>query len=300
MSTKPEFDSSLTLFVAGLPSKATPEELKLFFANFGEVRLLRLRTSRKGSRFSESNPQNNIRRGFCVVEAFDQNTYFKIQEFSGGIFKGRKITITKIREHEEFLADSVDLNQRKIILTEVPKFLSPKFMTEMLSIKFGEVKKISTIKTLKAETHLSSLYYKIYLIEFLHQNGAINAIKSENFSFLLNDRILNLNVLSYEKRREEFIERKQVDFCSDYLLTTEQLELNFNEKIQKNESTKFNNHYCNDQLKEVPESTYLKYFDLVKPTSLRYHYLRRFSKNHTAHNDIGHSQFHLRINILRK
>ena len=134
----------------------------------------------------------------------------------------------------------------------------------------------------------------------MHQNGAINAIKSENFSFLLNDRILNLNVLSYEKRREEFIERKQVDFCSDYLLTTEQLELKFKEKIQKNESTKFNGHYCNYQLKEVPESTYLKYFDLVKPTSLQYHYLRRFSKNHTAHNDIGHSQFHLRINILRK
>jgi RNA recognition motif-containing protein len=77
------------LYVGNLPFSSTDEQVKTYFAQFGEVLSVKIITDRQTGRS----------RGFCFVEM--ENADAAMNELNGKEFEGRKLMINEAREREE-------------------------------------------------------------------------------------------------------------------------------------------------------------------------------------------------------
>lgn len=170
MNVSVNFKSNLLLFVAGLSSKSTPEQVLLYFGELGRVRLLRLRNSKKGIRLQASNSQNNLRRGFCVVETFEESVFRAALGRSDSIFNGRKLIITPLMEKPKFHAHLADLEKRKIVVTRVPPQVSTSNLQSAIEIQFGGIRKVSKLD--HPADSSNSIVSRSYLVEFIDQSAA--------------------------------------------------------------------------------------------------------------------------------
>ena len=166
----------LLLFVSGVSSKATPEEVMLFFSQIGDFQLLRLRSNKKGSRLMFANPQNNIRRGFCILQAADRESFGRLLDASGSLFKGRVLSISKLRDSAEFSEYSKHLSKRCVLVADVPKTFSPTTLAEILAASCGSVKKIVHMKKSKRLLEPTSAFSRSYLVEFSEEHHAQRAL----------------------------------------------------------------------------------------------------------------------------
>lgn len=191
MNSSVNYRSDLLLFVAGLPSRTTPAQLLVHFENLGKVRLLRLRSSKSDFRLIESNPQNNIRRGFCVLEVFDRDVYEAILERSGTEFQGRKLIITKLRGKKEFLEFASDIVKRRLVVAQVPADVHPSILQDALEVRFGRVRKLARLEVENSGDQRSLLRLK-FLIEFNEESFTQRALHEGSLSLNYKENTLRL------------------------------------------------------------------------------------------------------------
>lgn len=175
------FQKNLLLFVAGLPSRSTPEQVLNFLETFGKVKLLRLRSTKTDFRLIESNPQNNIRRGFCVVETFDNKVYEAILKQSGVEFQGRNLIITHLRGKQEFQAYVSEIERRRLLISHVPPQIPLTALQLALESRFGPVKKLTRQDLSFKNKETPS--QKLFLVEFLNQSSSYQALQVQKFLF---------------------------------------------------------------------------------------------------------------------
>ena len=77
------------LYVGNLPFSSTEDQVKEYFAQFGEVLSVKIITDRATGRS----------RGFCFVEM--ENADAAMNELNGKEFAGRKLMINEAREREQ-------------------------------------------------------------------------------------------------------------------------------------------------------------------------------------------------------
>lgn len=192
--------ADLFLFVSGISSKATSDEVTQFFRMAGHIRLLRLRSTRKGSRLIEANPQNNIRRGFCILEAADPQTFDKVMGMLGCLFKGKPLAITRLRGQSEFLEYSKELARKCVLVSEVPKAFSPKYLVEILEANFGSIRKSMNMKQSKKGKSTVFGQPRQILVEFFDEYSALAAINHKVLEVFIKDKRIEVILSSYEKR----------------------------------------------------------------------------------------------------
>lgn len=93
-----DYDGDLLLFVIGIPSKAYQEKLINCLAEYGIFRIVSLKTSKSGNKIIEANPQSNMRRGFCIAQAFDLISFSNLIAANRIDFEGRYLGVTKFRQ----------------------------------------------------------------------------------------------------------------------------------------------------------------------------------------------------------
>ena len=195
------------LFVAGLPSRATPEEVQCFFSRLGVIRLLRLRTNKKGTCLTPSNPQNNIRRGFCVVEALDEQTFANLLGKSGTLYANRTLTITKLRDEAAFSSYTADLAKRKVILTRVPRLFPHGKMVQLIEACCGEVRKIGLKKASQKSANGQQALYRDFLVEFTDEESVFRALARQTLHAVWNQQVFRFSLCKYvanHRKAEKF------------------------------------------------------------------------------------------------
>jgi len=171
-------DDHLLLFVAGLPSKATPSQVVDHFATFGSVRLLRLRNEKRGSRIVQANPQNNIRRGFCIVEAADKKSYDTVLNSGKIPFQGKSLNISRfILEKSQLHSDEEYLN-RQVLLQGIPAGMNPSTLVAIFERFLGRIKRVYLV--LSPPQFIGEELGKVqstqcYLVEFYSASSAEKA-----------------------------------------------------------------------------------------------------------------------------
>lgn len=131
------------LFITGIPSKSSSEDVFDHFAAMGSIRLLRLRSSNAGGQIVQANPQNNIKKGFCLVQTFDQDTYQAI--LNSGLnksFQGRYLIINKFRQGADLEQYNIDLASRRVIIKKVPADVPMEFIHFRVQSLFGKIHRI--------------------------------------------------------------------------------------------------------------------------------------------------------------
>ncbi len=80
-----------SLYVGNLPFKATEDEIRGLFAQYGEVQSVKLVTDRETGR----------PRGFGFVEMEDNGAMAAIEALDGKEFGGRNLKVNEARERQE-------------------------------------------------------------------------------------------------------------------------------------------------------------------------------------------------------
>lgn len=206
MKAGEEVREDLLLFVSGVSSKASPEEVMLFFSQIGDFQLLRLRSNKKGSRLMFANPQNNIRRGFCILQAADQDSFGRLLSASGSSFKGRVLSISKLRDTTEFSEYNKHLSKRCVFVADVPKTYSPTALAERLAACCGPVKKIVHMKKSKRLLDTTSTLSRSYLVEFADENYAQKALIKKWVEIPTKNRCVMVPISLYHRRASLAVE----------------------------------------------------------------------------------------------
>lgn len=139
----PVFNKDLLLFVTGLPSKISPRTIAGFFASFGPVALLKL--SKQGVGGLDLYPVTSgrdLRRGFCILYAYDSNTYKTLLQHRPLLFYGRSLTVAPFREGSDQTTSREQSRQSLVLVKKVPSVISEELLVKYLGASFGPVKKI--------------------------------------------------------------------------------------------------------------------------------------------------------------
>ena len=277
----------LLLFVAGLPSKATPASVQRFFSAHGRVGLLRLRSSKYGNRILSSNPQNNIKRGFCVLEASDEVVFYRILNLSGIYYEGRRLIITVLREKEDFSHYAESLIKRKVYIPKVPKIVSVSDLTQALTQLYGEVRKVAQTRDPNSSDG-SAFLYSHYGVEFMDEQSATEAIDRRQITIqYAGGGVVTLQVSQYLKARIQ----PSLQHSIPHSEVKKDGTVNQKSKIIQRETIK-DVFFKTTINKETRTNAY----DSLKPTSCAYHNARVYAYAFQAGSDYEHS--FLRFNAL--
>lgn len=265
----------LLLFVAGLPSKATPAEVIHHFSTCGSVRLLRLRNEKTGSRIVQANPQNNIRRGFCIIEAADQNSYDYILKSGNTPFQGKTLNISRFVLEKSQLNRDGEYLKRQVMLQGVPGNFTSSEIVGIFEKFLGRIKRLYLVLSpslLGDETDAIHNLTKVYLVEFYSPRSAEKAklISSLYLSWLK----APVQIQGFEKAPDS-ISCKQVYINQDSIPAySNTIECN-NEASENVDLETYNTAEISKQL--IPN---MKHTDqcFLKPTDRRYHTTRELSE----------------------
>lgn len=177
----------LLIFVTGLPSKSTVQVVLDHFKKYGKVQLYRINNSSQGNRVLQAHASANIKRGFCILKAFNEPTYKKILS-SSELFLGRTLAIGPFRQGSELWSHNEHINLRRIIVKKVPSKVTQDALKLAVETQFGTINRMyrfAAESTQKAAKKEKSRKHNTYSIEFDHEASAQKA--ANNGSLLLPD-----------------------------------------------------------------------------------------------------------------
>jgi len=171
----------LMLFVTGIPSKTSPEQVLTHFRQFGAVELHKLGTSKKNNKVLTVDASANTRRGFCILHAGDLQAYNAIISSSNVRFQGRTLAISKFRQGSELTQHNEYLNARRVIVKKVPAGICPDAFKLQLQAAFGVITRMykyeaeSIEKAAKKEKKRKTNTYSVEFEEVVNAEKAASA-----------------------------------------------------------------------------------------------------------------------------
>ena len=127
------------IYVAGIPSSCSDEDIREYFRRFGEIDSVQtFEDKSRAPDASRSQPKRAI-RGFCIVTTYSRDTFRSIVSFKRHQFFGRALACRQYMVGEELKRRNKQLNDRRVILKQVPKDVSQDELQKTLESIGGEV-----------------------------------------------------------------------------------------------------------------------------------------------------------------
>lgn len=175
--------SQLLLFVTGVPSKMSSQKLLGMFGKIGDFKMLCLKHSATEMEILKANPKMNLKRGFCLIEAQDTDSYRRALQ-AGNISHGkRSLKISKFKERNDLPDFLREEDFRSVIVNTIPKVIGQELVTKPLQAQFGEVKRIFRYVESQNSTRSSKKAGKFYTysVEFDSIDAVYKATKAGRF-----------------------------------------------------------------------------------------------------------------------
>jgi hypothetical protein len=167
----------LLLFLTGLPNKITVEYVTAKCCEFGNFRLLTLKSTSTSLKVVLGNSMVNLRKGFCVMEALDKESFDNSLRIAYTTIGPNSVKIAKFMQGNE-LENFCQENEAKIVIArEVPRTYSKLRLQSQIERLFGKTNRVfrldspTSIEITKTASHFCS-----YSIEFEHADSAANAL----------------------------------------------------------------------------------------------------------------------------
>lgn len=130
--------SPYVIYVTGIPSKTTRHEIMNYFGQFGNISSVEtFEDSIKTSKFG--NKSQPYLRGFCILKTSDLPTFERIINFSRHVFLGRSLACREYMTGEQLRQRNRSLNDRRVILKQVPKDITEGDLIRTLENIGGEL-----------------------------------------------------------------------------------------------------------------------------------------------------------------
>lgn len=127
------------IYVAGIPSTCSEEAISEYFQRFGSIDSVQTFEDRTRTQSgSRTQPKPPI-RGFCILTTSSRDTFRSIVGFKSHLFFGRALACREYMVGEELRRRNKQLNDRRVILKQVPKDVSQDELRRTLESIGGEV-----------------------------------------------------------------------------------------------------------------------------------------------------------------
>lgn len=226
MSQQSSPASNFLIYVAGVPSAATKEELKGFFERFGliksvEMRLCRGENNRNGSVGSPP-------KVYWLLEAVDHPTYKAILNCYPCIFCDRKLFLAPFKSGVDLVMHNNSIAKKRVLVKKVPHWLPEIALIRAIEKGFGPV----------------DTYFKFQSdsIHFQKLEDSIKMRKTHTFSV----------IFQHKPDRDTIVRAGQLHIARDLVVTVEKFmhtsELRKNKqqgrltRIQSNQHGKLTRH----------------------------------------------------------
>lgn len=129
---------NLSIYVAGIPSQASRSEIKKYFSQFGSIERV-VTFEDKGRRSIFTGDDRMPIRGFCIVTPRSKHTFDRILEHSEHRFGDRILACRKYVNGLELQQQNKLLNDRRVILKQVPLSIEEKTLKKTLELIGGQI-----------------------------------------------------------------------------------------------------------------------------------------------------------------
>lgn len=214
----PKNTDHLFIFVSGIPSTANSPSVLEHFRKIGNVKIHRLESKKYGSKILHLNPSTNTRRGFCVLQAMDGESYQAILTSTSCLFQGRSLAISRFRQGEELLSHNCDVNSKKLILKKVPAGTSIELLQAALENQFGPIDRIyryeaeSPEKKFKKEKTRKT---NTFSVQFLNSESAEKVVETRVLVLYL-DAVNSISVITERFQRQGGIQPDQEAYKGEF------------------------------------------------------------------------------------
>lgn len=127
------------IYVAGIPSSCSDEDISEYFRQFGEIDSVQTFEDKSRTLGASRNQQKRMIRGFCILTTSSRDTFRSIVSFKRHLFFGRALACREYMVGEELKRRNRQLNDRRVILKQVPKDVSQEELRRTLESIGGEV-----------------------------------------------------------------------------------------------------------------------------------------------------------------
>lgn len=154
-------DGYYSIYVAGIPSSATPQQLKNYFSRFGFIDrvdtfpMVGPGTSKKKKETTPNRPQI---RGYCFVRTKNKQTFTAIINEKTHFFVDRYLTCRQILSGQNLAQQNQDLNKRRVIIKQATHDLPEKDLKNMLELLAGKLDIFYVYRSNK-ESHRNRKHY---------------------------------------------------------------------------------------------------------------------------------------------
>ncbi len=189
--TEKTAEKSLSIYVAGIPTKISKNELYSYFSYFGPISTVAT-FSNVDTRHSVQNGASISARarikGYCIVTTASWSTYSKILSTEKHQLHGKQVVCARFQEGSKLMRLNRLNNQKRVIVKNVPSSLDLEQLKCFLSVSFGQVE---LMYELKGSTSPDSVHQE----ESTRQRKAYSVMFSEKTAAqrLVAQRLVNLS-----------------------------------------------------------------------------------------------------------
>lgn len=157
-----------------------------FFSSFGSFRILNLKTTKSDERVHSTNPSSKIRRGFCLLEALNTESFENALRAPTFKIGDRSLKISKFENGHALQHYSSQEDSRRVILKKVPSHLKEEELTEPLEWYFGRIARIFRYlaPASSSKSQRRTPRFVTYSVEFGSNESAAKAASIGSLSFL--------------------------------------------------------------------------------------------------------------------
>ena len=213
-STEKTAEKSLSIYVAGIPTKIAKHELYSYFSLFGPISTVATFTNSDKCQSAQNMAGISSRtriKGYCIVTTSSWSTYSKILSTEKHQLHGKQVVCARFQEGSKLMRLNRLNNQKRAIIKNAPLGLDLEDLKCFLSASFGQVEIMYELK------NGSSAPDSIYQEESTRQQKAYSVMFADKTAAqrLVALRLVNLSPsIQLEAERFKPHSKKQEAFAS--------------------------------------------------------------------------------------
>lgn len=188
------------IFVAGIPSRYTSTEIKLYFASFGAISSVEM-VPRSSQRRRLNFRSNNDKKGAWIISVETRDVFDRILNHYPHRFSDRNLICKPFLYGPELAQTNSLNNKRRVILKHVPTELSEESLRSMLIRDFGDIECLFSFRPDKQPT-VSKRQYHSYSVMFMQEHSAVKAIQAGSLNYSKGSSPIKVEQFCIKKKKK--------------------------------------------------------------------------------------------------
>ena len=151
-------EETYSIYIAGIVHYATSADIKRYFSSFGKIERISTFEDRSQN-WASTEGERSAMRGFCIISTKSLKTFQSIMNAEEHWFMGRRLNCQEYVQGEDLQSHNKMLNDRRVVLKQVPLSIDEKKLKHTLESIAGEIEMFftfrSSLETKKSKRNLT-------------------------------------------------------------------------------------------------------------------------------------------------